>query len=76
MTLVLSVSAREFFLYVTIFETFVAAGGFDAVFAVVLGQGARHVVDAEWSKRGTLALCAMEDSCGVVVEESDPRQRA
>ncbi|GAQ79305.1 eukaryotic GHMP type phosphomevalonate kinase [Klebsormidium nitens] len=52
------------------------AGGFDAVFAVVLGQGARNVVDAEWSKRGTLPLCATEDSCGVVLEESDPRGRA
>lgn len=53
---------------------FCAAGGFDAVFAVVLGQAARKNVDVEWSKRGTLALCAMEDVCGVVVEGVDPRE--
>jgi phosphomevalonate kinase len=49
------------------------AGGFDAVFAVVLGNTVREQVDAEWSRRGVLSLSVQEDPQGVSLELCDPR---
>lgn len=49
------------------------AGGFDAVFAVVLGNTVREQVDVEWSRRGVLSLSVREDPQGVSLELCDPR---
>ncbi|GAB2235399.1 hypothetical protein Droror1_Dr00025823 [Drosera rotundifolia] len=48
------------------------AGGFDAVFAVVLGDSSSKIV-AEWSSRNVLALLVREDPRGVRLENGDPR---
>lgn len=52
------------------------AGGYDAVFAITIGTSARECVEREWSARGVLALCVIEDSHGVQMEGGDPRQEA
>ncbi|PKA59189.1 phosphomevalonate kinase [Apostasia shenzhenica] len=48
------------------------AGGFDAVFSIILGAAADAVADA-WSAAGVLPLLVKEDSRGIVLEASDPR---
>jgi phosphomevalonate kinase len=50
------------------------AGGYDAVFAITLGEAARALVEEQWSARGVLALCVVEDPRGVQLEKDDPRQ--
>ncbi|KAJ7521691.1 hypothetical protein O6H91_19G063900 [Diphasiastrum complanatum] len=49
------------------------AGGFDAVFAVVIGASTRDIVEKEWCSRGVMTLCVKEDPRGVQIEDSDPR---
>eukprot|EP00898_Chlorokybus_atmophyticus_P004243 jgi/Chlat1/481/Chrsp103S01087 len=50
------------------------AGGYDAVFAVVLREGsARERVAALWKGKGVLALQVMEQPDGVRLEAADPR---
>lgn len=48
------------------------AGGFDAVFAIILG-GAEAAVGKLWSSQGVLPLLVREDPHGVSLESSDPR---
>ncbi|XP_020256690.1 phosphomevalonate kinase, peroxisomal-like isoform X2 [Asparagus officinalis] len=48
------------------------AGGFDAVFAIILGESTDAVSKA-WSSRGVLPLLVREDPRGVSLETSDPR---
>ncbi|MED6144332.1 hypothetical protein PIB30_014680 [Stylosanthes scabra] len=48
------------------------AGGFDAVFAVTLGDSSSNVVET-WSSLNVLALLVKEDPCGVKLESADPR---
>ncbi|CAL0305441.1 unnamed protein product [Lupinus luteus] len=48
------------------------AGGFDAVFAVTLGDSGRNVTKI-WSSSNVLALLVKEDPCGVSLESADPR---
>ncbi|MBA0744229.1 hypothetical protein Gogos_006864 [Gossypium gossypioides] len=50
------------------------AGGFDAVFAVTLGDSSRNVTNA-WSSHNVLALLVREDPQGVCLESGDPRCR-
>lgn len=50
------------------------AGGFDAVFAIILG-GSTNTVAKAWSSAGVLPLLVKEDPRGVSLEESDPRTR-
>ena len=50
------------------------AGGYDAVFAITLSDAARASVEEEWSVRGVLALCVVEDPRGVQLEKDDPTQ--
>ncbi|KAE8703431.1 Tetratricopeptide repeat-like superfamily protein [Hibiscus syriacus] len=50
------------------------AGGFDAVFAVTLGDSSRNVTNA-WSLHNVLALLAREDPKGVCLESGDPQCR-
>ncbi|KAL2608856.1 hypothetical protein R1flu_027429 [Riccia fluitans] len=52
------------------------AGGFDAVFAVTLGEGSRKRVEEEWSRKGVLSLPVTEDPQGVSLEVEDPRIRS
>ncbi|KAL6536362.1 hypothetical protein OROGR_012934 [Orobanche gracilis] len=49
------------------------AGGFDAVFAVTLGNSSRNLINV-WSSLNVLALLVREDPCGVHVESNDPRE--
>lgn len=49
------------------------AGGYDAVFAITLGQSPRDQVEQEWNSKGVLTLPTTEDPCGVSLEEVDPR---
>lgn len=49
------------------------AGGFDAVFAIAIGNTVREKVEAEWTNRGVLSLCVQEDPQGVSLEKDDPR---
>lgn len=49
------------------------AGGYDAVFAITVGDIARTLVVKEWSSRGVLSLCVSEDCNGVRHEKDDPR---
>ncbi|KAG6550181.1 hypothetical protein Mapa_008139 [Marchantia paleacea] len=49
------------------------AGGFDAVFAVTLGEDARNRVQEAWSSKGVLSLPITEDPQGVSLEQEDPR---
>ncbi|KAK7410703.1 hypothetical protein VNO78_01705 [Psophocarpus tetragonolobus] len=48
------------------------AGGFDAIFAVTLGDSICNVTKI-WSSRNVLALLVKEDPCGVCLESADPR---
>nr|KAJ0202411.1 hypothetical protein LSAT_V11C600326270 [Lactuca sativa] len=48
------------------------AGGFDAVFAVTLGDSGQHLSKA-WSSHNVLALLVREDPRGVSLENADPR---
>ncbi|XP_061358277.1 phosphomevalonate kinase, peroxisomal isoform X2 [Gastrolobium bilobum] len=48
------------------------AGGFDAVFAVTLGDSSNNVTKM-WSSLDVLALLVKEDPCGVSLESADPR---
>jgi len=48
------------------------AGGFDAVFAIIL-EGASDAVSKAWSSQGVLPLLVREDPRGVSLESSDPR---
>ncbi|TXG54226.1 hypothetical protein EZV62_019482 [Acer yangbiense] len=50
------------------------AGGFDAIFAVVLGDSGSNVTKA-WSSLNVLALLVREDPRGVSLESCDPRTR-
>nr|AOV62771.1 phosphomevalonate kinase [Morus alba] len=50
------------------------AGGFDAVFAVTLGDSSNHVIKS-WSSRNVLAMLVREDPRGVSLEDADPRTR-
>uniref|UniRef100_A0A0E0KBD7 phosphomevalonate kinase n=1 Tax=Oryza punctata TaxID=4537 RepID=A0A0E0KBD7_ORYPU len=50
------------------------AGGFDAVFSVILGE-ASDVVAKAWSSAGVLPLLVREDPRGVSLETGDPRTR-
>ncbi|CAO2819690.1 unnamed protein product [Amaranthus hypochondriacus] len=48
------------------------AGGFDAVFALTLGDSSSKLANA-WSSFNVLALPVREDPCGVSLENGDPR---
>ncbi|KAI3703544.1 hypothetical protein L1987_73697 [Smallanthus sonchifolius] len=48
------------------------AGGFDAVFAITLGDSGNSLAKT-WSSHNVLALLVREDPRGVSVENSDPR---
>ncbi|TKY74110.1 phosphomevalonate kinase [Spatholobus suberectus] len=48
------------------------AGGYDAVFAVTLGDSSSNVTKI-WSSLNVLALLVKEDPCGVCLESADPR---
>ncbi|QHO56980.1 putative phosphomevalonate kinase [Arachis hypogaea] len=48
------------------------AGGFDAVFAVTLGDSSSNVTKT-WSSLNVLALLVKKDPCGVSLESADPR---
>ncbi|GJT14090.1 phosphomevalonate kinase, peroxisomal [Tanacetum coccineum] len=48
------------------------AGGFDAVFAVTLGESGNNLINA-WSSHKVLALLVREDPRGVSLENADPR---
>ncbi|CAN4076318.1 unnamed protein product [Withania somnifera] len=48
------------------------AGGFDAVFAVTLGDSTKNVIQA-WSSLNVLAMLVREDPHGVSLENNDPR---
>ncbi|KAL6530859.1 hypothetical protein OROGR_014719 [Orobanche gracilis] len=49
------------------------AGGFDAVFAVTLGNSSSNLINV-WSSLNVLALLVREDPRGVHVESNDPRE--
>jgi phosphomevalonate kinase len=51
------------------------AGGFDAVFAVILGDANHNPVISTWSSQGVIFLLVGEDSLGVCLENGDPRAR-
>ncbi|KAL5552263.1 hypothetical protein UlMin_002439 [Ulmus minor] len=48
------------------------AGGFDAVFAITLGDSSSHVTKS-WSSGNVLAMLVREDPRGVSLENADPR---
>lgn len=48
------------------------AGGFDAVFAIILGDSSSQIATA-WSSLNVLALPVREDPHGVSLEIGDPR---
>ncbi|XP_027368051.1 phosphomevalonate kinase, peroxisomal isoform X2 [Abrus precatorius] len=48
------------------------AGGFDAVFAVTLGDSSSNVTKI-WGSLNVLALLVKEDPCGACLESADPR---
>ncbi|XP_073309384.1 phosphomevalonate kinase, peroxisomal-like [Primulina huaijiensis] len=48
------------------------AGGFDAVFAVTLGDSSQNVIKT-WSSLNILAMLVREDPHGVYLENNDPR---
>lgn len=50
------------------------AGGFDAVFAITLGDSGSNVTKA-WSSLNVLALLVREDPHGVSLETGDPRTK-
>lgn len=49
------------------------AGGFDAVFAITLGDDANCRVTQIWTSLGVLPLLVKEDPRGVSLESGDPR---
>ncbi|KAJ1694691.1 hypothetical protein LUZ63_011389 [Rhynchospora breviuscula] len=51
------------------------AGGFDAVFAVVLGDAHHNPIISTWTTRGVLPLLVGENPNGVCLENGDPRAR-
>ncbi|XP_078148227.1 GHMP kinase family protein isoform X1 [Carex rostrata] len=51
------------------------AGGFDAVFAVILGDANHNPIISTWISRGVLPLLVGEDPLGVCLETGDPRAR-
>ncbi|CAN6486614.1 unnamed protein product [Victoria cruziana] len=51
------------------------AGGFDAVFAITLGESARSSVSQAWSSLGVLPMLVREDPQGVRLESIDPREK-
>ncbi|KAF5175586.1 phosphomevalonate kinase-like, partial [Thalictrum thalictroides] len=50
------------------------AGGFDAIFAVTLGEFNKKVTQM-WTSRGVLAMLVREDPRGVCLESDDPRAK-
>lgn len=48
------------------------AGGFDAIFAVSLGDSSSNITKA-WTSLNVLAMLVREDSHGVSLESGDPR---
>lgn len=48
------------------------AGGFDAVFAVTLGDSGTTMTKM-WTSLDVLAMLVKEDPCGVSLESADPR---
>ncbi|KAK1367579.1 Phosphomevalonate kinase [Heracleum sosnowskyi] len=51
------------------------AGGFDAVFAVTLGDASSTNLTKAWSSHNVLAMLVREDPRGVNLESNDPRAR-
>lgn len=51
------------------------AGGFDAVFAVTLGDSTSNVIKS-WSSLDILGLLVREDPRGIALESGDPRTNA
>ena len=51
------------------------AGGFDAVFAITLGDSSSHVIKS-WTSLNVLALLVREDPNGVALECGDPRSKS
>ncbi|KAF3790722.1 Phosphomevalonate kinase [Nymphaea thermarum] len=51
------------------------AGGFDAVFAITLGESARSNVSQAWTSLGVLPMLVREDAQGVRLESVDPREK-
>ncbi|CAK9321467.1 unnamed protein product [Citrullus colocynthis] len=51
------------------------AGGFDAVFAITLGDSSSHVIKI-WTSLNVLALLVREDPDGVALESDDPRGKS
>lgn len=49
------------------------AGGFDAVFAITLGDSSSHVIKS-WTSLNVLALLVRENPNGVALESDDPRR--
>lgn len=49
------------------------AGGFDAIFAVTLGDTSSTNLAKAWSSHNALAMLVREDPHGVALESSDPR---
>lgn len=49
------------------------AGGFDAVFAVTLGDASSTNLTNMWSSHNVLAMLVREDPRGVSLESNDPR---
>jgi len=50
------------------------AGGFDAVFAITLGDSSTNLTKT-WSSHNVLALLVREDPRGVSLENNDPRAK-
>lgn len=50
------------------------AGGFDAVFAITMGDSSNNVTKA-WNSLNVLALLVREDPNGVLLESVDPRTK-
>ncbi|KAJ0971773.1 hypothetical protein J5N97_019732 [Dioscorea zingiberensis] len=50
------------------------AGGYDAVFAIILGEST-DAVSTAWSSQGVLPLLVRENPHGVLLEDGDPRTR-
>lgn len=48
------------------------AGGYDAIFAITLGESNNAVIKT-WSSAGVLPLLVSEDPRGVSLESSDPQ---
>ncbi|XP_011621878.1 phosphomevalonate kinase, peroxisomal isoform X1 [Amborella trichopoda] len=49
------------------------AGGFDAIFAVTLGESSKDCLTKVWSSLGVLPMLVTEDPRGVSLESGDPR---